>query len=88
MYHPPLKDFVKFINKHLHLLYMNDEVKKEFTSGLMVSFWIYYLNASQGHSGFLNDASIIFIDKTDPKDPNEREHYWWRIKTIPPQGGT
>ena len=26
---------------------------------------------------FLDDISIIFIDKTDPKDPITREHYWW-----------
>ena len=30
----------------------------------------------EGHSGFLDDVSIIFIDKIDPKDPNKREHYW------------
>ena len=36
--HPLLKDFVKVINKHLHLLYMNDEVKKAFTSSSMVLF--------------------------------------------------
>ena len=36
-YHPLLKDFVKVINNHLHLLYMN-EVKKTFNPGPMVSF--------------------------------------------------
>ena len=30
----------------------------------------------EGHSGFLDDVSIIFIDKIDPKDPNKRKHYW------------
>ena len=25
-YHPLLKDFAKVVNRHLHLLYMNDEV--------------------------------------------------------------
>ena len=38
-YHPLLKDFAIVIKKHLHLLHMNDEVKKAFTPGPMVSFW-------------------------------------------------
>ena len=37
-YHPFLKDFAKVTKKHLHLLYMNDEVKKASTPGPMVSF--------------------------------------------------
>ena len=32
--------------------------------------------ASEGHRSFLEDVTIILIDKTDPKDPNRREHYW------------
>ena len=28
------------------------------------------------HSGFLNDVSITFIDKTDPTNPLQRENYW------------
>ena len=32
--------------------------------------------SSEGHKRFLDDVSIIFIDKTDPKDPNKREQYW------------
>ena len=32
--------------------------------------------SSKGHNSFLDDVSIIFIDKTDSKDPNKREHYW------------
>ena len=31
--------------------------------------------SSEGHSNFLDDVSIIFIDKTDPKGPNKREYY-------------
>ena len=31
---------------------------------------------SEGHCSFLEDLTITFIDKTDPKDPNQREHYW------------
>ena len=32
--------------------------------------------SSKGHSGFVDDVSIFFIDKTDPNDPNKRERYW------------
>ena len=43
--------------------------------------------SSEGHCGFLDDISIIFIDKTDPKDPNKREHYWQHtLKIMVPQG--
>ena len=28
--------------------------------------------SSKAYSSFLDDISIIFIDKTDPKDPNKR----------------
>ena len=31
--------------------------------------------SSEGHNGFPDDISIIFIDKIEPKDPNKREHY-------------
>ena len=42
---------------------------------------------SEGHNSFLDDVSIIFIKKTDPKDTNKREHYWRHIlKTVAPQG--
>ena len=37
-YLPLLKDFAKVLKKHMHLLQMNDEVKKAFTPGPMVSF--------------------------------------------------
>ena len=41
----------------------------------------------EDHSSFLDDMSIIIIDKTDPKDPNKREHYWRHtLKTMAPQG--
>ena len=43
--------------------------------------------SSEGYSSFLDDISIIFIDKTDPKDPNKREHYWRHtLKAMAPQG--
>ena len=32
--------------------------------------------SSEDHSGFLDDVSIIFTDKTDPRDSNKREYYW------------
>ena len=31
---------------------------------------------SECHCSFLEHVTIILIDKTDPKDPNRREHYW------------
>ena len=31
--------------------------------------------ASESHCSFLEDVTIIFINKTYPKDPNQREHY-------------
>ena len=30
----------------------------------------------EDHTQFVNDALIIFIDKTDPTDPLKREQYW------------
>ena len=36
-FHPKLKVFQNIINKHLYLLYMNDDVKRAFTAKLMVS---------------------------------------------------
>ena len=39
------------------------------------------------HSGFLNDVSITFIDKTDPTNPLQREDYWKHtLKTFAPYG--
>ena len=31
--------------------------------------------ASEGHCSLLEDVTITFIDKTDPKNPNRRKHY-------------
>ena len=43
--------------------------------------------ASEGHCSFLEDVTIIFINKTDPKDPNRRKHYWRHtLKTMAPLG--
>ena len=41
--------------------------------------------SSPGHRGFLNDVSVILIDKTDGSDPKKREDYWMKtLKTIAP----
>ena len=37
------------------------------------------------HHGFEKDVSICLVDKTQPSDPDKREHYWMRIlKTLAP----
>ena len=42
---------------------------------------------TSGHSGFINDTEIRFIDKTDPSDPTRREDFWIdTLKTRYPQG--
>ena len=41
----------------------------------------------EDHTQFVNDVSIIFIDKTDPTDPLKREQYWRHtLKTLVPYG--
>ena len=43
--------------------------------------------SNKGHNSFFDEVSIIFIDKTDPKDPNKRERYWRHtLKTMALQG--
>ena len=43
--------------------------------------------SSEGHNVFLDDVSIIFINKIDLKDPNKREHQWrHNLKRMAPQG--
>ena len=40
-----------------------------------------------GHSGFINDTGIGFIDQTDPFDPTRCENFWIdTLKTCYPQG--
>ena len=42
---------------------------------------------TEGHKGFLNEASITLIDKTDGKDPKKRKRYWMQtLKTMKPYG--
>ena len=31
---------------------------------------------SEDHDGLVNNVVIIFIDKTDPSDPERREEFW------------
>ena len=41
--------------------------------------------ASHGHNNFLEDCTIIVIDKTDGADPTRREAYWRSVlKTVSP----
>ena len=38
-------------------------------------------------NGFLEDVAITLIDKTDRRDPKNRENYWMRtLKTLAPDG--
>ena len=42
---------------------------------------------SDGHNGFFEDIAITLIDKTDGRDPKNRENYWIRtLKTLAPDG--
>ena len=58
-YHPRLKAQGKIIHKNLNLLYMNDEVKDIFISGLMVFFRI-----SQKLSKYLMRARLYSLERT------------------------
>ena len=42
---------------------------------------LYKLFQIEGHKGFLNEASVTFIDKTDGEDPKKRERYWMQTLT-------
>ena len=42
---------------------------------------------SEGHTGFLENVSVIFIDKTDSQNPEKSENYWiYTLKTMVPWG--
>ena len=42
---------------------------------------------SEGHNGLINDAEIVFIDKTHPSGPTRREEFWRnKLKTLEPYG--
>ena len=39
------------------------------------------------HTSFLEDVMVILINKTDPRNPVEREDYWiYTLKTKAPMG--
>ena len=40
---------------------------------------------NDGHNGFIKDVVITLIDKTDGKDPKNRENYW--LRTLKMLGG-
>ena len=42
---------------------------------------------SEDHDGLVNNVVIIFIDKTDPSDPERREEFWrTKLRTLAPHG--
>ena len=44
---------------------------------------------SDGHNGFLEDGATTLIDKTDGRDPKNRENYWMSfLKTLALNGLT
>ena len=58
-YHPILKNIGNIIRKHLHLLYMNEEAKKVFTPGPMISFL-----SARKLSSYLVRAKLYPIERT------------------------
>ena len=42
---------------------------------------------SEGHTGFLENVFVTFIDKTGSQNPEKRENYWIHtLKTMAPWG--
>ena len=42
---------------------------------------------SEDHDGLVNNVVIIFIDKTDPSDPERREEFWrTKLRTLARHG--
>ena len=42
---------------------------------------------SEGHTGFLENVSVTFIDKTDLQNSEKRENYWIHtLKAMVPWG--
>ena len=58
-YHPLFKSIAKILNKNLYLLYMNNEVKKEFTPKTMISF-----RSARKMSSYLVRAKLYPEEKT------------------------
>ena len=63
-----------------------DNNKKDLSKEACMQQHLFGHFSSEGQICFLNKASIIFTDKTDPKDPNKRKHYWrLTLKTMAPR---
>ena len=52
-----------------------DNKRKYFRKEARMEQHLFQRFSSEGQSGFLDEASILFIDKTNTKDSNKREQY-------------
>ena len=89
-YHPLLKSLSRIVNNNIYLLHTDQEVKRRFTpepeEKTMQSHLYEHFQLS-GHTGFLQDTYVTFIDKTDPRAPTKHEDYWVHtLKTKAPMG--
>ena len=89
-YHPMLKSLSRIVNNNIYLLHTDQEVKRRFTpepeEKTMQSHLYEHFQLS-GHTGFLQDTYVTFIDKTDPRAPTKHEDYWVHtLKTKAPMG--
>ena len=65
----------------------NDNARKFDRKESCMQEHLYKYFQTEGHKGFLNEASVTFIDKTDGQDPKKRERCWMRtLKTMEPYG--
>ena len=49
--------------------------------------YLHDLFLSEDDDGLLNNVYIIFIDKTDPSDPERSEEFWrTKLRTLAPLG--
>ena len=61
--------------------------KKYFISEPCMQEQIFEHFNSVGHTGFLENVSVTFIDKTDLQNPEKRENYWMQaLMTMVPWG--
>ena len=63
--------------------YKSDSRKHDQGATCMQQHLFNHLCAS-GHSGFLGDALLVFIDKTDPSDHLKKEGYWSSMLKMTP----
>ena len=91
---PCIKCKIQFVLKTIddfHLRWNNykDNNRKHFKEESSMQQQLFEHFSSKGQNSFLDDVTIIFIDKTDRKDPNKWGHYWRHtLKTMAPQGLT